>query len=75
MTKIASGLCFMTFSVTVFTMCALVCLAVIVLRRRTLGYELGGKYRWPTAALLVGLWFMYVTLSTVQAYSPFYSSR
>jgi len=61
-------------SVMVFVGCALMCIAVLTARRVFLGAELGGRYRWPTAVLLSSLWLLYVTLSTVQAYSPFYNA-
>ena len=33
-----------------------------------MGYELGGKLRWPTFGFFVFLWLLYVTLSTLKAY-------
>ena len=59
------------FSVTVFTICALVCIFVLCLRRKKYGYELGGEGAKPTAGLFVFLWIFYVTLSTIQAYGGF----
>jgi len=53
------------FSVGVFTFCALICLSTIVARRFVLGVELGGpaQAKMGTAALFVGLWFLYIGLS------------
>jgi len=56
------------FSVTVFVCCSLVCLSVLTLRRLQLGAELGLGYRWESAGLLVSLWLLYVTLSSLRAY-------
>ena len=48
------------FSVGVFSACALVCLMTLILRRAVLGFELGHSLTVPTAALFVGLWFVYI---------------
>ena len=58
------------FSVTVFSACALVCLGTLVLRRSTVGYELGGS---PTVAMLTAiffvlLWFVYIGASVLYSY-------
>ena len=52
----------------VFSVCALVCIGVLALRRKYFGAELGSKMRWPTAILFVSLWLIYVILSTLVAY-------
>ena len=48
-----------------FTCNALICLGVLLLRRKYLGAELGGDPKWAkaTAALLVMLWLVYVLVS------------
>jgi len=63
----------LAFSVSVFTVCALVCLSVLVLRRGCLGYELGGPsgYAYATAALFVSLWFVYIGASVLYTYGYF----
>ena len=52
-------------SVAVFTVCALTTIAVLYYRRVTIGAELGGPKASAKrhAALLVGLWFVYVVAS------------
>lgn len=62
------------FSVTVFAICAVVCLLTIVARRKKFGYELGGKMAKPTGAFFVFLWFFYVTMSSLQAYDVIFSN-
>lgn len=59
----------LSFSVAVFTPCATACLAVLLIRRKLGGYELGGdaKTKYATAILLVGLWLLYVALSSWKA--------
>lgn len=53
------------FSVAVFTVLALVCLAVLVARRATVGGELGGgaASKYSTATLFTALWLGYIWLS------------
>jgi len=53
------------FSVAVFTTCALVCLSTLLLRRATIGYELGMAATVPTAIFFVMLWIAYITISIV----------
>ena len=55
-------------SVIVFCCTALVCLAVLALRRRLYGGELGGPYRprMATAAVFVLLWGIYVLVSCLK---------
>jgi hypothetical protein len=51
--------------VVVFCACAVLCLAVLVMRRACLGYELGGpsSAAIATAVLFVMLWFVYIGAS------------
>ena len=56
------------FSVTIFASFAFAALAGLSLRRFALGYELGGRYRYPTALALVTLWLGYVALSSLCTY-------
>lgn len=61
----------LAFSVTIFCIEALICMTVIVLRRRPfIGGELGGplKYKVLTAGLFVTLWLTYLGLSTLESY-------
>ena len=55
-------------SVMIFSICAVVCLGTLALRRRFLGAELGARLRKPTAALFVSLWLLYILLSALDAY-------
>ncbi|KAJ4930228.1 hypothetical protein JOQ06_019234 [Pogonophryne albipinna] len=62
----------LAFSVTVYTVMALVCVVVLVYRRRpsVAGGELGGP-RTPkllTFFLFLSLWFIYILLSSLEAY-------
>jgi len=57
------------YSVTVFCLCAIVCLGTLLLRRATLGFELGGASPlWDrlTALLFVGLWLLYIYMSVLK---------
>ena len=58
-------------SVLTFSACAITTLAVLVLRRKLYGAELGGPklQKYATAALFVALWFLYIVVSTVKAYN------
>jgi Ca2+/Na+ antiporter len=58
------------FSVTVFSVCAITTLATLVLRRKMVGAELGGdpKIARNTSMFMWSLWFIYVLLSSLQAY-------
>lgn len=60
----------LAFSVTLFCICAGVCCAVLLLRRKFLGGELGGPMssKLPTTILFVGLWVFYVFMSSLEAY-------
>jgi len=58
------------FSVAVFSACAVGCLLLLVLRRATLGYELGGPDgpKYASAIFLGILWMGYIGLSSAAAY-------
>mmetsp|Transcript_65765 Transcript_65765/g.196548 ORF Transcript_65765/g.196548 Transcript_65765/m.196548 type:complete len:189 (+) Transcript_65765:2-568(+) len=53
------------FSVLVFACCAIASVCILLIRRSQLGFELGGPIvpKMLSAALLVGLWGVYLTLS------------
>ena len=55
----------LSFSVLVFASCASLCIATLVCRRFLVGFELGGPAvpKLLSAAFLVGLWGVYLTLS------------
>jgi solute carrier family 8 (sodium/calcium exchanger) len=57
------------FSVTVFTLVAIVCLITLVIRRKVVGAELGGPKgsKIASAVFFVALWFVYVGLSSWNA--------
>ncbi|XP_067287871.1 sodium/calcium exchanger 1a [Pseudorasbora parva] len=61
----------LAFSVTLFTIFAFICIAVLMYRRRPeIGGELGGP-RTPkilTTTLFFSLWLMYIILSSMEAY-------
>lgn len=58
------------FSVVVFLICAVLCLITLMVRRVTVGAELGGKPcgRWASMVWLIFLWFLYITMCILQAY-------
>ena len=63
----------LAFSVTLFSICAVICLIVLYLRRvlpSLGGAELGGPTKIKTASfgILLSLWFGYVLLSALQTY-------
>ena len=60
----------LTFSIAVFLAVAIVCFAVLVARRQIIGGELGGKTasKYASGCFLFFLWFLYILLSTQQAY-------
>ncbi|XP_035390031.1 sodium/calcium exchanger 2b isoform X1 [Electrophorus electricus] len=61
----------LAFSVTLFTIFAFICMAVLLLRRRpSVGGELGGPRlpRLLTTLLFLGLWFLYILFSSLEAY-------
>mmetsp|Transcript_30456 Transcript_30456/g.52304 ORF Transcript_30456/g.52304 Transcript_30456/m.52304 type:complete len:289 (+) Transcript_30456:152-1018(+) len=59
------------FSVTVFTICAVLCIMLLIYRRLVIKCELGGPGLTATrhALILVFLWVMYVTLSGLEIYN------
>lgn len=58
------------FSVLMFLCVAVVCFMILVARRIVVGGELGGptKSKYISAVLCISLWFIYIALSTMQAY-------
>ncbi|XP_034385008.1 sodium/calcium exchanger 2b isoform X7 [Cyclopterus lumpus] len=61
----------LAFSVTLFTVFAFVCMGVLMYRRRpSIGGELGGprRARLVTSLLFLGLWFLYILFSSLEAY-------
>lgn len=60
------------FNTLLFASLSLLAFAVLALRRRLLGCEIGGPKHlaWATAGLLVLLWLVYITLSSLQVYHP-----
>ncbi|XP_044844973.1 sodium/calcium exchanger 2 isoform X2 [Mauremys mutica] len=61
----------LAFSVTLFTIFAFVCISVLMYRRRPgIGGELGGPRpaKLLTAGLFLGLWFLYILFSSLEAY-------
>lgn len=59
----------LSFSVTVYMGCSLVCLVLLYIKRKTCGGELGGRgfMRTGIAVCLVSLWMLYLVLSSLQA--------
>lgn len=61
----------LAFSVTLFTIFAFVCIAVLMYRRRpNIGGELGGPWgaKILTSGLFFSLWLLYIILSSLEAY-------
>ena len=60
----------LAFSVFVFLIVAVICFVVLVARRVFIGGELGGPEvsKYWTGCFLFFLWFIYILLSTLQAY-------
>ncbi|XP_019748272.1 sodium/calcium exchanger 2b [Hippocampus comes] len=61
----------LAFSVTLFTIFAFICMGVLLFRRRpSIGGELGGSRlsRILTSLLFLGLWFLYILFSSLEAY-------
>jgi len=54
------------FSVIIFSACAVVCILTLYLRRFMFGYELGGKAKSATGAFFIGLWLVYVMISSME---------
>merc|ERR1712100_55529 len=57
-------------SVALFLIVSLIGIAVLVIRRRVVGGELGGSAtgRYLSAFIFIGLWFIYVVLSSLAQY-------
>jgi solute carrier family 8 (sodium/calcium exchanger) len=57
----------LNFSVLVFTICTVVCLGTLIVRRYTCGGEIGGPApaRWATFGLFIGLWVIYIIMSSL----------
>jgi solute carrier family 8 (sodium/calcium exchanger) len=60
----------LSLGVIVFTVCAVICLGLLIVRRFVVGGELGGGSlgRWLTAALFSSMWILFIVLSALQAY-------
>ncbi|XP_025759991.1 sodium/calcium exchanger 2-like [Oreochromis niloticus] len=61
----------LAFSVTLFTIFTFICMSVLLFRRRpSIGGELGGPKvsRLLTTLLFLGLWFLYILFSSLEAY-------
>ena len=58
------------FSVSVFVATAIVCLGLIILRRKVEGAELGGPpaSKYGLALFFVLLWFVYIAFSAASSY-------
>ena len=59
------------FSVLVFTVCAVICICIFFILRKTQGGELGGPNRKPIAFIMISLWLIYVVMSSLKAYNHF----
>ncbi|XP_052099080.1 uncharacterized protein LOC127733801 isoform X5 [Mytilus californianus] len=61
----------LTVSVIIFCVLAVICIATLIIRRKLVGGELGGKnavVKWLTSFLLFSLWIIYIVLSSLRAY-------
>ena len=61
----------LAFSVTLYCVMAIIAVVLLIVRRcDAVGGELGGpmKYKLPTTFLLVGCFFLYILLSSMEAY-------
>jgi len=62
----------LAFSVTIYTICAVVCIVVLMVKRYlpALGAaELGGPpAKYPIGIFLISMWVLYIVLSSLQAY-------
>ena len=56
----------LSFSVQVFSFCAVSTIGFLMLRRKRLGYELGMAYEKPTTLFFIGLWGFYVCASILK---------
>lgn len=66
----------LSVSVATYTVCALICIAILVMRRylKVFGRgELGGPSgaKWASSVILVTLWFIYIIVSALKAYKKF----
>ena len=61
----------LAYSVVIFLLCSLICYIILMLRRIFIGGELGGPKltAYASAGVLVLLWVIYITLSTIKATS------
>jgi len=59
----------LSFSVTVFSICAVTCILMLLVRRKVYGGELGGPAfaSKRDATIMVGLWFIYIILSIMKS--------
>jgi len=59
----------LSFSVTVFTLCALTCFSLLIVRRYLYGGELGGPASASKrdAIIMVCLWFVYIVMSILKS--------
>lgn len=59
------------FSVCVFSVVAIICIIILLIRRKKVGGELGGSQqgRVFSATILVFLWLLYIFMSILQAYN------
>eukprot|EP01063_Lacrimia_lanifica_P028612 TRINITY_DN4205_c0_g2_i1.p1 TRINITY_DN4205_c0_g2~~TRINITY_DN4205_c0_g2_i1.p1 ORF type:complete len:1015 (+),score=365.20 TRINITY_DN4205_c0_g2_i1:94-3138(+) len=58
----------LSFSVLMFTVCAVICIVCLLVLRMTQGGEIGGKHRKAFAVLFVFLWFIYILFSSLNVY-------
>jgi len=60
----------LSYSVMVFSVCAVLAIALLFLRRSTVGGELGGAgaAKWGSSIFLAGLWMIYILMSAFQSY-------
>lgn len=60
----------LAFSVFIFLIVACICFVILIIRRLTIGGELGGPTapKYVSAACCITLWVFYILMSTLQAY-------
>jgi len=63
----------LVFSVFIFLIVAVICFMILIIRRVVVGGELGGPKasKYTSAGICISLWFIYVLMSTLQAYEVF----
>jgi solute carrier family 8 (sodium/calcium exchanger) len=63
----------LVFSVFVFLIVAILCFIILIIRRVVVGGELGGPTasKYTSAVMCIFLWFLYIFMSTLQAYEVF----